>query len=589
MSEDKTNYFSGRYGTDSDGGVSYAENKFKASRERIDEKNKVFEVLSKLYPILKPATSIANTVLKDRAQARENELNYQFANFSILHDNGEKVRAQDRKNKEANISNKEYLVNEYTTRITEDLSEYYKNLDLSEMGPVINQYAVQYAEADLEAYNAMVSQAYDLPEWDEDGVEFRNWYEATQGRKPPQNIVQLIGNKVSDFVRGNTEETLNEEAKANPVMDQFAEYGEFEEAAKVYHGISGNGYALAQIVKTAKEQELFRGAIIGSPKIQLSPTTYNPETNMNEVHEIVTILRENINKEDRDGDGRPDDFIVSRTKIAVSSVPASNNELSSADALALLEKAIPDSPSYERMAAFIANHKGPISFNTAAYLLAEIAPQDRVQDFDDMQDIVQIILSTRRINNKNAGVYDPANRTWRINDELTTAERAELGLDYIDDGLSVYLNKTYGANQYDTSDIPVDSGDSQVEIPLDSYDVIAYLNNTTNLEEADVSEAYKALTNPDGGLLWTDRTAGGLGFSKEIEASPSQMKFVRKGIDLGAMFNDSKFPSDPVDITLEFLPGDGDERGSYFIYITPQKGTPTGPTGPTDNNSLPNF
>ena len=35
-------------------------------------------------------------------------------------------------------------------------------------------------------------------------------------------------------------------------MDQFAEYGEFEEAAKVYHGISGNGYALAQIVKTAK-------------------------------------------------------------------------------------------------------------------------------------------------------------------------------------------------------------------------------------------------------------------------------------------------------------------------------------------------
>ena len=49
------------------------------------------------------------------------------------------------------------------------IREYYKNLDLSEMGPVINQYAVQYAEADLEAYNAMVAQAYDLPEWDEDG------------------------------------------------------------------------------------------------------------------------------------------------------------------------------------------------------------------------------------------------------------------------------------------------------------------------------------------------------------------------------------------------------------------------------------
>ena len=29
MSEDKTNYFSGRYGTDSDGGVSYAENNLK--------------------------------------------------------------------------------------------------------------------------------------------------------------------------------------------------------------------------------------------------------------------------------------------------------------------------------------------------------------------------------------------------------------------------------------------------------------------------------------------------------------------------------------------------------------------------------
>ena len=68
------------------------------------------------------------------------------------------------------------------------------------------------------------------------------------------------------------------------------------------------------------------------------------------------------------------------------------------------------------MAAFITNHKGPISFQTASFLLSEIAPEDRVQDFDDMQDIVQIILSTRRINGKNAGVYDSANRTWRIND-----------------------------------------------------------------------------------------------------------------------------------------------------------------------------
>ena len=72
-------------------------------------------------------------------------------------------------------------------------------------------------------------------------------------------------------------------------------------------------------------------------------------------------------------------------------------------------------------------------------------------------------------------------------------------------------------------------------------------------------------------MLWTDRTAGGLGFADEIASSPSQMKFVRKGIDLGAMFNDDRFSSDPVDITLEFMPGDGDERGPYFIYITPQK------------------
>ena len=57
-----------------------------------------------------------------------------------------------------------------------------------------------------------------------------------------------------------------------------------------------------------------------------------------------------------------------------------------------------------------------------------------------MQDIVQIILSTRRINGKNAGVYDSANRTWRINDQLTNDEREELGLNYIDDGLSVYLS-----------------------------------------------------------------------------------------------------------------------------------------------------
>ena len=75
MAEDT--YMSGRYGADSDGGVAYTEKTLDTSRKRIEKKQKYFERFNKLYPLIKGGIALGNAVVGDKAQARENELNFQ--------------------------------------------------------------------------------------------------------------------------------------------------------------------------------------------------------------------------------------------------------------------------------------------------------------------------------------------------------------------------------------------------------------------------------------------------------------------------------------------------------------------------------
>ena len=102
MAEEK--YMSGRYGGDSDGGVSYSEGVFERSRDRIEKKQKYFDRFNKLYLPIKLGVGLANSAINDRAQAQQNELNFQFANHKIVHDDAMKVLATYKENQENNIS-----------------------------------------------------------------------------------------------------------------------------------------------------------------------------------------------------------------------------------------------------------------------------------------------------------------------------------------------------------------------------------------------------------------------------------------------------------------------------------------------------
>jgi len=123
MAEDT--YMSGRYGADSDGGVAYTEKTLDTSRKRIEKKQKYFERFNKLYPLIKGGIALGNAVVGDKAQARENELNFQFANHKIVHNNGKTVRLQHETNQQNKVSDLEYLTSIYETQIKNGLLDEY--------------------------------------------------------------------------------------------------------------------------------------------------------------------------------------------------------------------------------------------------------------------------------------------------------------------------------------------------------------------------------------------------------------------------------------------------------------------------------
>ena len=132
------NYMTGRYGGDSDGGVSYTEDTFNRTRARIDKKQKYFDRFNKLYPLIKGGIQIGNAIIDDKAQARENELNFQFANHQIIHNDGKNVRIKDEENKKQNVSDLEYLTGVYEQQIREGLTDRFgENIDMGSMASVI--------------------------------------------------------------------------------------------------------------------------------------------------------------------------------------------------------------------------------------------------------------------------------------------------------------------------------------------------------------------------------------------------------------------------------------------------------------------
>ena len=564
MAEDT--YMSGRYGADSDGGVAYTEKTLDTSRKRIEKKQKYFERFNKLYPLIKGGIALGNAVVGDKAQARENELNFQFANHKIIHNNGKNVRLQHETNQKNKVSDLEYLTSIYETQIKNGLlDEYGDNIDLNSMAGVINKYATEYGNNDLVSYQKMVEEAYDLPEWDEDGVAHQQWYNKTQGGNPPKNIMQLVTNKVREFVKGNDAETLDAEIKLSPVEKQFQEYGEFEEAAKTFHAITGQGMDLSKVYAQVDKENIVKGKVI-ERKVIMTPETYDPETDTYSQQNQLLIVREGVK-------GKRETWEL--VNIGDPIVKPRNQFLNANDVAGILEKVLPNTPSFDAVNQYIMDKKGSININDMANIMLMIDPMDRTDRFDNLDEILQSVLGTNLSVKRDgqiimAGVLDNATNRWRINPELTQEEREELGLTAIETDIVSYL-QSIADNDYKNTrtgmvQTQLDSEGEEFEVPPNAIGIQEYFETNTNLDAGGVTDYTNKLVNMETGLLFQPTSSGGLGLLDLIEKNPNQDMFKFSNKPLDVLFNDESLSADPVDIIVRRT-----QTGMQVYFQQPQK------------------
>ena len=564
MAEDT--YMSGRYGADSDGGVAYTEKTLDTSRKRIEKKQKYFERFNKLYPLIKGGIALGNAVVGDKAQARENELNFQFANHKIVHNNGKTVRLQHETNQQNKVSDLEYLTSIYETQIKNGLlDEYGDNIDLNSMAGVINKYATEYGNNDLVSYQKMVKEAYDLPEWDEEGVAHQEWYNKTQGGNPPKNIMQLVTNKVREFVKGNDAETLDAEIQLSPVEKQFQEYGEFEEAAKTFHDITGKGMDLSKVYAEVEKENLIKGKV-GERKIIISPETYDPETDTYSQQQQLLIVREGV---------RGANETWELVDIGDPIVKPRDQFLNPSDIAGLLEKVMPNTPSFDVVNQYIKDKKGSVNIKDMANIMLLIDPMDRTDRFDDIDEILQTVLGSNLSVKRNgqiimAGEFDNASNRWRINPKLTQEEREELGLATLETDMISYL-QSIADNNYKTSrtgmvQTQLDSEGEEFEVPPNAIGIQEYFETNTNLDAGGVTDYTNKLVNMETGLLFQPTSSGGLGLLDLIEKNPNQDMFKFSNKPLDVLFNDESLSADPVDIIVRRT-----QTGMQVYFQQPQK------------------
>jgi len=349
MAEEK--YMSGRYGGDSDGGVSYSEGVFERSRDRISKKQKYFERFNKLYLPIKLGVGLANSAINDKAQAQQNELNFQFANHKIVHDDAMKVLATYKENQENNISNRDYLYSVNRTRIIDAISKKNPNIDLDFMSGAINDNAYKLADEQLEAYESMLEDVKDLPQWDPEGTAHLEWWKSTQGKKAPRNIRQLIGRRVSDWWGSRNEETLKEENSVHDLTDEnLLKYNEFEKTFAAYQKITGTkGINVSTYVEQAKKEGKLKGVIVPeltNAKIQTRQTSDGLE----QPYMVVTRKNPNISEEN------PNEFISEEILLGKPYPVA--DRVTMGDVNEILDMVKVNSASYNRIIQAIASDNG---------------------------------------------------------------------------------------------------------------------------------------------------------------------------------------------------------------------------------------
>ena len=383
MAEEK--YMSGRYGGDSDGGVSYSEGVFERSRDRISKKEKYFERFNKLYLPIKIGVGLANSAINDKAQAQQNELNFQFANHKIVHDDAMKVLSTYKENQENNISNRDYLYSVNRTRIIEAIQNKNPNIDIDFMSGAINDNAYKLADEQLESYNDMLEDVKDLPQWDPQGDAHLEWWKSTQGKKAPRNIRQVIGRRVSDWWGSRNEETLKEENSVHDLTDEnLLKYNEFEKTFSAYQKITGTkGIDVSTYIQQAKKEGKLKGVIVPeltNAKIQVRQT----EDGLEQPFMVVTRKNPNISEEN------PNEFISE--EILLGKPYSVADRVTMGDVNEILDMVEVNSDSYNRIIKAIASDNGRApTFSQITNALTMIDNKDLKMDLSVQGDQLELV------------------------------------------------------------------------------------------------------------------------------------------------------------------------------------------------------
>ena len=306
---------------------------------------------------------------------------------------------------------------------------------------------------------------------------------------------------------------------------------------------------LSKVYAQVDKENIVKGKVI-ERKVIMTPETYDPETDTYSQQNQLLIVREGVK-------GKRETWEL--VNIGDPIVKPRNQFLNANDVAGILEKVLPNTPSFDAVNQYIMDKKGSININDMANIMLMIDPMDRTDRFDNIDEILQSVLGTNLSVKRNgqiimAGVLDNATNRWRINPELTQEEREELGLTAIETDIVSYL-QSIADNDYKNTrtgmvQTQLDSEGEEFEVPPNAIGIQEYFETNTNLDAGGVTDYTNKLVNMETGLLFQPTSSGGLGLLDLIEKNPNQDMFKFSNKPLDVLFNDESLSADPVDIIV---------------------------------------
>ena len=415
MAKDKEaeGYMSGRYGTDTDGGVGWSKENYidpaiKRSQDVVNEWSSWWDKFKTAATI----KSIADQGLKLQSDNLTMDETAEIAGYNNIHDNLKREYTTSIDNKSKQISDEEYLRTVYINELTRQYEGKF-GADAAPLRAWMNEQADIFVEESIDEYKAMKNAVVKLPFFEDFPEQAGEWINSNK----PKNLSQLISQKITGLWNRNDKDSIdlendNVKLRGNYSSNKFDIYDEGHNAYKAFYAVTGNfnfSKDVERAWKFAEENNYVRGKVIpreagGVEDARVVTRLSNDGTSKTD-YVVSTRSYENINNIAADGDGVVDPFVLISTEVAGDSYGVEKQKLSGSDVKNLADLLNTGSAGARALNNALDNLSNP-TVDDLPYLYRVINsyPDDLAMDWNDEErkvnmtaDYYQMVLKSKWI------------------------------------------------------------------------------------------------------------------------------------------------------------------------------------------------